>query len=129
MTEQIQLKTNHNARIVTLTTGDRVLCLFGEVRGEENKLVGYRVLYPYSLSLGEVNDDGTIPIQYSRWCPFSPLEEHRMSGEHIISVVYPDNNILDNYVVKLKEAGVEENIIFFEEEENGNNSEPAEAGE
>ena len=129
MTEQIQLKTNHNARIVTLTTGDRVLCLFGEVRGEDNKLVGYRVLYPYSLSLGEVNEDGTIPINYSRWCPFSPLEEHRMSGEHIISVVYPDNNILDNYVVKLKEAGVEENIIFFEEEENGNNSEPVETAE
>ena len=130
MTEQIQLKTNHNARIVTLTTGDRVLCLFGEVRGDDNKLVGYRVLYPYSLSLGEVNDDGTIPIQYSRWCPFSPLEEHRMSGEHIISVVYPDNNILDNYVVKLKDAGVDENIIFFEEEAiDGDNSKPAETAE
>ena len=129
MTEQIQLKTNHNARIVTLTTGDRVLCLFGEVRSEEDKLVGYRILYPYALTLGEVNEDGTIPINYSRWCPFSPLEEHRMSGEHIISVVYPDNNILDNYVAKLAEAGVTEDTIFFEVKEDGDNSEPVEAGE
>jgi len=129
MAEQTQLKTNHNARIVTLTTAERVLCLFGDVRGEDNKVIGYRVLYPYTLSLGETNTDGTIPIQYSRWCPFSPLEEHRMSGEHIISVVYPDNNILENYVTKLTDAGVDQDLIFFEGETNGDNSEPAEAGE
>jgi len=129
MTEQTQLKTNHNARIVTLTTAERVLCLFGDVRGEDSKVIGYRVLYPYTLSLGETNEDGTIPIQYSRWCPFSPLEEHRMSGEHIISVVYPDNNILENYVTKLTDAGVDKDLIFFEGETNGDNSEPAEAAE
>jgi hypothetical protein len=129
MTEQTQLKTNHNARIVTLTTAERVLCLFGDVRGEDSKVIGYRVLYPYTLSLGETNEDGTIPIQYSRWCPFSPLEEHRMSGEHIISVVYPDNNILENYVTKLTDAGVDQDLIFFEGETNGDNSEPAEAAE
>ena len=129
MAEQTQLKTNHNARIVTLTTAERVLCLFGDVRGEDNRVIGYRVLYPYTLSLGETNEDGTIPIQYSRWCPFSPLEEHRMSGEHIISVVYPDNNILENYVTKLTDAGVDKDLIFIEEETDGDNSEPAEAGE
>jgi hypothetical protein len=129
MTEQTQLKTNHNARIVTLTTAERVLCLFGDVRGEDSKVIGYRVLYPYTLSLGETNEDGTIPIQYSRWCPFSPLEEHRMSGEHIISVVYPDNNILENYVTKVTDAGVDQDLIFFEGETNGDNSEPAEAAE
>jgi hypothetical protein len=129
MAEQTQLKTNHNARIVTLTTAERVLCLFGDVRGEDSKVIGYRVLYPYTLSLGETNEDGTIPIQYSRWCPFSPLEEHRMSGEHIISVVYPDNNILENYVTKLTDAGVDKDLIFFEGETNGDNSKPAEAAE
>ena len=131
MTEQAPLKTNHNVRIVNLTTGANVLCLFGDVRNEqeENRVVGYRMLYPFTLTLGDPNDDGTIPIQYSRFCPFSPIEEHRLSGEHIISVVYPDNGILDNYVSKLKEFGLEEEQLFFEEENNGNNSEPAEAGE
>ena len=131
MTEQAPLKTNHNVRIVNLTTGANVLCLFGDVRNEqeENRVVGYRMLYPFTLTLGDPNDDGTIPIQYSRFCPFSPIEEHRLGGEHIISVVYPDNGILDNYVSKLKEFGLEEEQLFFEEENNGNNSEPAEAGE
>ena len=130
MAEQTQLKTNHNARIVTLTTAERVLCLFGDVRGEDSKVIGYRVLYPYTLSLGETNEDGTIPIQYSRWCPFSPLEEHRMSGEHIISVVYPDNGILDNFVEKLTGVGFTKEQIFFPEEvANGDSSEPTEAGE
>ncbi|MFZ9728564.1 MAG: hypothetical protein ACO3CD_06080 [Candidatus Nanopelagicaceae bacterium] len=129
MTEQA-LKTNHNIRIVTLTTGERVLCIFGEVRGDEDKVVGYRMLYPYTLNLGTPNEDGTIPIHYERWCPFSPVEEHRMSGEHIISVVYPDNNILDNFANRLKEIGLtDDNIFFPEESPNGDNSEPAEAGE
>ena len=132
MTEQAPLKTNHNVRIVNLTTGANVLCLFGDVRNEqeENRVVGYRMLYPFTLTLGDPNDDGTIPIQYSRFCPFSPIEEHRLGGEHIISVVYPDNGILDNYVTKLKEFGLEDGQIFFAEEApDGDNSEPAEAGE
>ena len=122
MTEK--LKTNHNIRIVNLTTGDNVLCMFGEVRGEEDKVIGYRMLYPYRLTLGDENEDGTIPIQYTRWCPFSPIEEHRLGGEHIISVVYPDNGILDNFTNRLHEIGLTDEQIFFPEEvKDGDNSE------
>ena len=86
-----ELKTNHNIRIVTLATSERVLCMFGNVTDdtEEKKVVGYRMVYPYLLSMGAVNEDGTVPINYARWCPYSPIEDHRISGEHIISVVYP----------------------------------------
>ena len=128
---QEALKTNHSVRVVTLTTGERVLCLFGDIREEEEgKVVGYRMLYPFTLSLGEPNDDGTIPIQYARFCPYSPIEEHRMGGEHIISVVFPDNGILDNYVTKLKETGMTDEQIFYPEEApDGSESEPAEAAE
>ena len=129
MTEQAApLKTNHNIRIVTLTTGERVLAMFGDVRDDEQKVVGYRIVYPYLLSLGEPQEDGNIPIHYTRWCPFSPIEEHRLGGEHIISVVFPDNNILDNFVIRLKEYGLTEEQIFFEVKD-GDNSEPTEAGE
>jgi len=125
------LKTNHNVRIVNLTTGANVLCIFGEVRDDSGEnVVGYRMVYPYSLSLGSVNEDGTIPIHYERWCPFSPVEEHRLSGEHIISVVFPDNHVLENFVTKLKDLGLTEDQIFYPEEEtDGDNSEPAETGE
>ena len=129
MTEMNQLKTNHNIRIVTLTTGERVLCLFGEVK-DEGKVVGYRLIYPFALSLGDPNEDGTIPIRYSRWCPYSPVQEHRISGDHIISVVYPDNSILGNYTTELGQFGLTEDQIFYPEEApNGDNSEPTEAGE
>ena len=128
MTEQ-KLRTNHNIRVVNLATGDNVLCMFGEIRGDDDKVIGYRMLYPYKLTLGEENEDRTIPINYTRWCPFSPVEEHRISGEHIISVVYPDNNILDNYTEKLKEVGLEEKDIFFEEPVNGSEGEPDQASE
>ena len=126
------LKTNHNIRIVNLTTGDNVLCIFGEIRSEEDntKVVGYRMVYPYTLSLGDINEDGTIPIRYERWCPYSPVEEHRLSGEHIISVVYPDNNILNNFVERLNQLGLSNEQIFYPEEApDGDNSEPAEAAE
>ena len=82
------LRTNHNIRIVSLANTERVLCMFGEIRSDDKeKVIGYRMLYPYLLELGEDNADGTIPIKYSRWCPYSPVEEHRLGGEHIISVV------------------------------------------
>ena len=122
-----ELKTNHIIRIVTLATSERVLCMFGNVTDdtEEKKVVGYRMVYPYLLSMGAVNEDGTVPINYARWCPYSPIEDHRISGEHIISVVYPDNNIVDNYAIRLKEIGLTEEQIFWEET-NGDNSKPTE---
>ena len=118
-----ELKTNHNIRIVTLSTAERVLCMFGEVKNDEEKVVGYRLVYPYLLGLGELNEDGTIPINYSRWCPYSPIEDHRISGEHILTVVYPDNNILSNYAERLKEIGLKEEQIFYEEKTDGDSSE------
>jgi hypothetical protein len=130
MTEQ--LKTNHNIRVVNLTTGENVLCMFGEVRSEEDeKVIGYRMLYPYTLSLGVENTDGTIPISYTRWCPFSPVEEHRLGGEHIISVVYPDNGIVDNFANRLREVGLTDEQIFFPNDEvtDGTEGKPAEASE
>lgn len=133
----MELKTNHSVRVVTLTTAERVLCLFGEVRDplDEQKVIGYRMLYPFILDLSEPNEDGTIPIEYRRFCPYSPQEEHRLSGDHIISVVFPDNGILDNYVEKLEEYGFPKDQVFFEEqtevaeETDGDSSEPTEAGE
>ncbi len=118
-----ELITNHNMRIISLTTSERVLCLFGEIKGEDEKVAGYRMVYPYLLTLGELNDDGTIPINYSRWCPYSPIEDHRISGEHIISVVYPDNNIVKNYADRLKEIGLKDEQIFYEEKKDGDSSE------
>ena len=127
---QKQLITNHNVRIISLVTGDQVLALFGEIRENnepDTKVIGYSMNFPYLLKLGEVREDGNIPIEYTRWCPFSPIEEHRLSGEHIISVVYPDNGILDNFVAKLKDVGLtEEQIFFAEEQQNGNTSKPTE---
>ena len=120
------LKTNHNIRIVNLATGDNVLCMFGELRGDEEKVVGYRMVYPYTLTLGKENEDGTVPINYSRWCPFSPIEEHRLGGEHIMSVVYPDNNILENFATRLREIGLKDEQIFYPEETDGDNSKPTE---
>ncbi len=128
MAEQIEqqtLKTNHNVRIVNLATGDNVLCMFGDIKEPEgDKVIGYRMIYPYVLSLGKENEDGTIPINYARWCPFSPIEEHRLGGEHIISVVYPDNNILENFANRLREIGLKDEQIFYEEKTDGDNSEP-----
>ena len=128
MAEQIEqqtLKTNHNVRIVNLATGDNVLCMFGDIKEPEgDKVIGYRMIYPYTLTLGKENEDGTIPINYARWCPFSPIEEHRLGGEHIISVVYPDNGIVDNFANRLRQLGLTEEQIFYPEETDGDNSEP-----
>ena len=124
------LKTNHNVRVVNLATGASVLCIFGDVRDDDNKVVGYRMVYPFTLTLGTENEDGTVPIQYSRFCPFSPIEEHRLGGEHIVSVVYPDNGIVENFASRLREVGLTDEQIFFPTEAtDGSEGEPAEASE
>jgi hypothetical protein len=131
MTDQTQqLKTNHSVRIAILSTGERVLCLFGDVKSDEGKIIGYKILYPFVLQLGEMDETGNLPIRYSRWCPYSPVQEFRLNGEHIISVTFPDNAILENYVRELETFGVPADKLFYDEElENGNNGEPTEAGE
>ena len=131
MTEQTQeLRTNHNVRIVMLDTKETLLCLFGDIKGEEDKVIGYRLLYPYVLSLGDPNDDGTLPINYTRWCPFTPVQEFKIPGEHLIAVTYPDNNILDNFVTELGKFGITEDQLFFKSEDvNGSEGEPDQASE
>ncbi|MEK9894656.1 MAG: hypothetical protein VW454_06810 [Pelagibacteraceae bacterium] len=125
-----QLRTNHNIRLVILDTKETILCLFGEIPDSEKKtVIGYRVMYPFVLSLGTANEDGTIPISYTRWCPYTPVQEFKMTGDHIISVTYPDNNIVDNYVSELAQYGITEDQLFYKEEVNGDQRELVEAAE
>ena len=124
------MKVNHPVRVVTLTTSERVLCLFGDVRDGENNVVAYKLIEPFTLKLGDAKEDGSIPVRYERWCMFSPEREYLLSGTHIIAASIPDDNILETYVSELEEkAGITRDQIFVEEETDGDNSEPAEAGE
>ena len=124
------MKTNHPVRVVTLTTGERVLCLFTDVRDEEGKVVAYKMVEPFTLKLGDAQEDGSMPVRYQRWCMFSPEREYLLSGTHIIAASFPDENILETYVSELEDkVGITRDQIFVEEETNGDNSEPTEAGE
>ena len=123
------MKTNHYVRVVTLATGERVLCLFGEVRDENGGVSGYRMAEPFNLTLGDPDDKGNMPIKYNRWCMFSPEREYRLSGIHIVSVSFPEETILDTYIEQLESNGITKEMIFYPEETNGDNSEPVEAAE
>ena len=124
------MKVNHPVRVVTLVTGERVLCLFGDIRNEEdNSVVAYKLVEPFALNVGDPQEDGSMPVKYNRWCMFSPEREYLISGTHIIAASLPDQNILDTYVAELEEkAGISRDQIFVEEPD-GDNSEPVEATE
>jgi len=109
------MKTNHPCRIVTLTTGERVLCLFTDLRDQEQKVIGYKLVEPFTLSLGEANEDGTLPIKYTRWCMYSPEREFVISGNHIIAASFPDENILETYIKELEKHGINRDQVFTEE--------------
>ncbi len=103
--------------------------MFGDIR-ENEQVIGYKMLYPFILNLGEANEDGTIPITYSRWCPYTPVQEFKLNGEHIVSVTFPDDGILTNYVGELAQYGITEADLFFTEEQvNGTDSQPDQAAE
>jgi hypothetical protein len=124
------MKVNHPVRVVTLVTGERVLCLFGDIRSEEdNSVVAYKLVEPFALNVGDPQEDGSMPVKYNRWCMFSPEREYLISGTHIIAASLPDQNILDTYVAELEEkAGISRDQIFVEEPD-GDNSEPVEVTE
>jgi len=101
---------NHNIRVIHLVTGENVICNFTQIR-EEDKFVGYQVLYPLTLNLapGEPDESGqeTYSVQYRRWNPYTPYEDHRISPNAVISAMPPAGDILTNYVTRLKQAGVD----------------------
>ena len=124
-----RLRTNHNVRVVIMNDGKQILCLFEEIKNEEQQVIAFRFVYPYVLTVGEeVNEDGTYPIRFARWCPFSPVQDFRVSGNSITTITLPDDGILENFITELESFGIPRDQLLFEEE-NGNSSEPIEAPE
>jgi len=102
---------NHNIRVAQLVTGESIICNFTQIK-EEEKFVGYQVLYPLSLTLRSNSDDSesaeeTYSVTYRRWNPFTPYEDHRINPSSVISAMPPSDDILKNYVTRLQEAGVD----------------------
>ncbi len=114
MTETPQADPNatqieHNIRVIHVVTGEHVICNFGQIRDEvdgEQKFVAYQLLYPLTLSLSEAEGD-TFNVTYRRWNPFTPYEDHRINPTSVLSAMPPADDILRNYVGKLKEAGID----------------------
>jgi hypothetical protein len=97
----------HNVRIIHLMTGEHVICNFTQIR-EEDKFVAYQMLYPLTLTLSQDPEQGdSFNVTYRRWNPFTPYEDHRVAPTAVITAMPPSQEILDNYVNKLKEAGVD----------------------
>jgi len=98
---------DHNVRIIHLMTGEHVICNFTQVR-EEDKFIAYQLLYPLSLTLSQdPAQPESFNVTYRRWNPFTPYEDHRVSPQSVITAMPPSQEIFDNYVSKLKEAGVD----------------------
>jgi len=127
-TNQEPLKTNHAVRIVILESREQLISLITEDKNSNGESVGYKLLWPFMLGLGEPNEEGDLPIRYQKWCPFTPVQEFQIKSSSIVTVAYPDNNILDNYIAELESYGVPRDKLFFEVK-NGDNSEPDQATE
>ena len=98
---------DHNVRIIHLMTGEYVICNFTQVR-EEDKFVAYQMLYPLTLTLSQdAAQPESFNVTYRRWNPFTPYEDHRVAPTAVVTAMPPSQEIYDNYVSKLKEAGVD----------------------
>lgn len=100
---------NHNVRVVKITTGEDVICNFTQVV-ENEKFTGYQLLYPLSLTLSKDTEnvgEEVYSVTYRRWNPYTPYEDFRINPSSVISAMPPAEDILQNYVKKLKDAGVD----------------------
>ena len=113
-------KIEHNIRVVQFVTGDHVVANFAQVKDPEDddRIVAYQLLFPLILGLQESGTDEngmeTFNITYRRWNPYTPYEDHRVTIASVISAMPPAQDILVNYVTKLKEAGVD--LLFLPNE-------------
>ena len=108
-TPQNTVPIEHNIRVIYLQTGEHVICNFGQIREEvdgEQKFVAYQLLYPLALTLSELQDE-TFNVTYRRWNPYTPYEDHRVNPTSVLSAMPPADDILKNYVIKLKDAGID----------------------
>tara|TARA_B100000287_G_scaffold337527_1_gene323379 strand:+ start:1094 stop:1564 length:471 start_codon:yes stop_codon:yes gene_type:complete len=100
----------HNIRIVTLASGEQIICNFSQVR-EDDKFVAYQMLYPLITELEvegtEGAPDAVYRVNYRRWNVFTPYEDFRINPQHVVTAMPPNNEIMTNYVQKLKDAGVD----------------------
>ena len=100
----------HNIRIVTLASGEQIICNFSQVR-EDDKFVAYQMLYPLITELEvegtEGAPDAVYRVNYRRWNVFTPFEDFRINPQHLVTAMPPNNEIMTNYVQKLKDAGVD----------------------
>lgn len=104
---------NHNIRIVTLTTGENLIANFTQVR-EEDKFVAYQLLYPLVIGLNVLNEgsaDEQYQVNYRRWNLYTPYEDFRINPSSVTTAMPPNDEILVNYVSKLKEANVDLSFI------------------
>tara|TARA_B100000902_G_scaffold277578_1_gene263352 strand:- start:1243 stop:1722 length:480 start_codon:yes stop_codon:yes gene_type:complete len=100
----------HNIRIVTLASGENVICNFSQVR-EDDKFVAYQMLYPLITELevegNEGSPDAVYRVNYRRWNVFTPYEDFRLNPQSVVTAMPPNQEIMTNYVQKLKDAGVD----------------------
>ena len=101
----------HNVRVVHLMTGEHVICNFGQIREPDeegnDRFVAYQLLYPLTLSLTEVDGGESFNVTYRRWNPFTPYEDHRINPQSVVAAMPPAEDILKNYIGKLKEANID----------------------
>ena len=108
-TTEAPTQIEHNIRVVHVVTGEHIICNFGQIREEvdgEQKFVAYQLLYPLTLTLSE-GEGESFNVTYRRWNPFTPYEDHRVNPQHVVAAMPPAEDILQNYVGKLKEAGID----------------------
>lgn len=98
-------------KIVTLTTGERIICGYSELAIKvvnENLPTVMLLKCPYILELlpvmtGEFLPDGNpkeLTVNFKKWNPYTPEKQFKVPVHHMLSVAEPDPQILDIYIEK-----------------------------
>jgi hypothetical protein len=122
-------------KIVTLSTGERIICGFTQLNREysDSNLNFYGVLVrcPYILKLeplmnGEFLPDGNpkeLSVNFSKWNPYTPEKQFKIPINHLLSVAEPDDQIKEIYIQKFGDDLYEWDVV-----ENSSNNLAEESG-
>jgi len=103
--------TTHNIRVIKLISGEDIICDFTQITDPETKkFVAYRAVYPLVLTLREAQSpegQEVYSVSYRRYNPFTTYEDFTLNPTSVITAMPPAEDILVNYVQKLKENNVD----------------------
>lgn len=102
-------------KVLTLTTGDQIICGITELKNENDEGICFLIAHPYILQLipsdqkNEVGQPASFNVNYVRWMACSSDTQFRLPYTSVMAIGEPEAEILETYMSKFGDLFEDDN--------------------